>query len=409
MKEETQHSQKITGNHGGGVFASGRKKLGRQKWHRNIPRARGKPRGGLENGPITVSRLPLNCTALCCLQVKCASEMLHRNHLVMPRPKTLSSMPISPADAGIIWRHFCDGNKPPTSPRDMARAIERWFCLFPNSSDLWGHIKPLAVTLRKAALATHQTFGLRDEHTADEIYARVLDDIYEIFRNSKNRSEFKLRFLLRCRDAAVAASPPGLLHEKTTKTVDVKRWGDLPGKLAGLSREVFAEEEGAMRCLKAAEGGNAVAQGELGVRYYCGIGIKPNRSAAIYWLQRGVSQGGAGAQAFLARCYAIGTGVEKNHSEAFKLAKESAEQGHPMGQLLLGHCFHFGWGVEKDHRQALSWYFLAADQELPPAEALVGKAFEDGDVFAQDYVEAAKWYRRAEEHGDSSAELGYGW
>jgi hypothetical protein len=50
MKEETQQSQKNTGNGGGGVFASMRKMACESKKYRNTPCARDKPRGGLENG-----------------------------------------------------------------------------------------------------------------------------------------------------------------------------------------------------------------------------------------------------------------------------------------------------------------------------------------------------------------------
>ena len=86
---------------------------------------------------------------------------------------------------------------------------------------------------------------------------------------------------------------------------------------------------------KAKNQNDAVAQFELGRRYYSGRtsagrygGHKQDYKEAVKWWLLAAEQGHADAQYGLGLCYENGSGVDKDLSEAFKWYSKAAKQGH---------------------------------------------------------------------------------
>jgi len=77
-----------------------------------------------------------------------------------------------------------------------------------------------------------------------------------------------------------------------------------------------------------ADGGNAVAQSNLGFMYATGMGLPQDRAEAAKWYRRAAEQGRANAQYNLRRMYATGQGVPKDEAEMVKWWRAAAEQGH---------------------------------------------------------------------------------
>lgn len=125
---------------------------------------------------------------------------------------------------------------------------------------------------------------------------------------------------------------------------------------------------------KAKNQNDAVAQFELGRRYYSGR----------------ISAGRYG-------------GHEQDYKEAFKWWLLAAEQGHADAQYGLGECYYFGNGVDKDFSEAVKWWLLAAEQGDAYAQNFLGRCYENGRGVDKDLNEAIKWYRKAAEQGHESA------
>ena len=61
------------------------------------------------------------------------------------------------------------------------------------------------------------------------------------------------------------------------------------------------------------------------------------------------------AECNVGRCYASGEGVEKDLTEAVKWFTKSAEHGNPQGYSALAYCYAYGLGVAKDLSKAMYW------------------------------------------------------
>jgi TPR repeat protein len=120
---------------------------------------------------------------------------------------------------------------------------------------------------------------------------------------------------------------------------------------------------------KAKNQNDAVAQFELGRRYYSGRisagrygGHEQDYKEAVKWWLLAAEQGHADAQYGLGLCYKYGSGVDKDLSEAVKWWLLAAEQGYADAQYGLGWCYENGSGVDKDLSEAFKWYSKAAKQ-----------------------------------------------
>jgi TPR repeat protein len=172
------------------------------------------------------------------------------------------------------------------------------------------------------------------------------------------------------------------------------------------SRGDYATEVLILRPL--AEGGNAVAQFNLGLMYDQGQGVQQNYAEAAKWYRLAAAQGNAGAQLNLGLMYDEGHGVHQDYSEAMKWYRLAAAQGNAGAQFNLGVMYTFGQGVQQNYAEAAKWYLLAAAHGDAHAQFNLGLMYAQGRGVKQNYAEAVKWYRLAAAQGEAGAQANLG-
>ena len=88
-----------------------------------------------------------------------------------------------------------------------------------------------------------------------------------------------------------------------------------------------------------AEQGDAVAQNELGSRYYAGRGVERDDAEAARWTRLAAAQGYAPAQYNLGLLHFRNRGVAGNDAEAARWYRAAAEQGYAPAQAGLGYLY----------------------------------------------------------------------
>ena len=111
--------------------------------------------------------------------------------------------------------------------------------------------------------------------------------------------------------------------------------------------------------MERAEQGDAVAQNDLGSRYYAGRGVERDDAEAARWIRLAAAQGYAPAQYNLGLLHFRNRGVAGNDAEAARWYRAAAEQGYAPAQAGLGYLYTYGAGVEQDNVRAYLWLELA--------------------------------------------------
>ncbi len=203
-------------------------------------------------------------------------------------------------------------------------------------------------------------------------------------------------------------------HWKNGKKVSGKSWtwgGELTGDLGnsvGVLTEDFESQTDEVPKPKgsadlfdetrnAAEGGNAVAQYNLGVMYYNGTGVERNVEESTRWYRKAAEQGDPYAQC------AFGLALDDDE-EALKWFRKAAEQGNSRGQYLIAQMYTHGKGVPKNIPEALEWFRKATEQGDVQAQYWMGVMYSEGREIPKDLEEGVKWFTKAAEQGDSSAQ-----
>ncbi len=122
---------------------------------------------------------------------------------------------------------------------------------------------------------------------------------------------------------------------------------------------------------------------------------------AVEWYRRAAEQGHAQAQFNLGVSYYKGNGVTPNKQATEKWKRLAAEQGHMQAQTDLGSMYDTGDGVSEDKREAVKWYLLAARQGDTHAHYNLGLLY--GEKGIEDYRESYIWFYIAAENGDKDA------
>ena len=147
----------------------------------------------------------------------------------------------------------------------------------------------------------------------------------------------------------------------------VTRWLGAFGlilSLVGLVSQGTASAQTALtETRQSADQGDAVAQYNLGARYYHGQGVPQDFTHAATWYRRAADQGHAAAQFTLGFLYDNGRGVPEDGPRAAAWYRKAADQGFAAAQYNLGVKHELGRNVPAGlHAQAVAWYRKAADQ-----------------------------------------------
>ena len=93
---------------------------------------------------------------------------------------------------------------------------------------------------------------------------------------------------------------------------------------------------------KAADQGDADAQGKLGVTYQQGRGVAQSDVEAVRWWQKAADQGNAGAQAMVGMNLLDGRGVPKDLAKSHKYLSLAAANGLKEAKEILRAAFPNG-------------------------------------------------------------------
>lgn len=87
-----------------------------------------------------------------------------------------------------------------------------------------------------------------------------------------------------------------------------------------------------------------------------------NEEKSMYYIKKGAEGGDAVAQLELGCMYAEGQGVPKDFYESVKWLERSAMQGHPRAAVCMGDSYESGEGVPRNYCDAYAWYLVAKAQ-----------------------------------------------
>lgn len=93
-----------------------------------------------------------------------------------------------------------------------------------------------------------------------------------------------------------------------------------------------------------------------------GMNVPANKQQAVVYLLKAAEGGMAAAQAEMGTLYAEGNGVTKNLAQAAEWYRKSALQGNAKGMWNYGNVLKDGSGVAQDYDQALFWMSEAAPE-----------------------------------------------
>jgi len=165
---------------------------------------------------------------------------------------------------------------------------------------------------------------------------------------------------------------------------------------------------------KAAEHGNAHAQGILGRMYINGEeGVPKNDALALSWARKSAEQGDVDGENVYADLLTMGNLYTKaknipppNPAEGFVWWQKAAAQGSPRAEVAVGDAYYFGLVVPRNIEEAIRWYGRAIKQNYGPAFSTLGKLLEDGagDELPKNVALAANAYQQGADLEDGRCE-----
>ena len=100
-----------------------------------------------------------------------------------------------------------------------------------------------------------------------------------------------------------------------------------------------------------------------GVKYMTGDGVPQDNAKAVAWYRKAADGGHALAQGQLGVMYMTGKGVPQDNAEAVTWYRKAADGGHALAQFMLGAMYAEGKGVPQDNNEtAYMWFNLAASR-----------------------------------------------
>jgi TPR repeat protein len=155
---------------------------------------------------------------------------------------------------------------------------------------------------------------------------------------------------------------------------------------------------------RAADGGYAQAQRELGILYETGIGVEKNVRRAMGYYSAAALQNDAPAMKDLA--VLLLRSAKKDRAQidtALNLLRTAAEADFPDAQMIFAKIYDNGVSVKQDKKRALYWCEKAAQNGCAEAMYALGWLYENGRGVKKSDAEALKWYEEAAKNNDANA------
>lgn len=155
--------------------------------------------------------------------------------------------------------------------------------------------------------------------------------------------------------------------------------------------------------MSAAQGGDTLAQFELGRRLTLGDGVSVDMKKAADWFEKAANQSMPQAQYSLANLYEKGHGVKKDLMVARLWYERAAQQGNIKAMHNLAVLYAEGGLGKPDFKQATDWFIKAADHGLKDSQYNLAILFARGMGVKQDLIQSYKWFAIAAHNGDRGA------
>lgn len=163
--------------------------------------------------------------------------------------------------------------------------------------------------------------------------------------------------------------------------------------------------------LPLAEAGDAEAQDRVALLFQKGEGVPKDDAKAVAWFSKAAEQGNADAEGNLGALYFLGSGgLPKNAPLAVSWMRKSAEHGNVTMQDGVGSYYSAAslMGGTTDPAQAIYWWSKAAENGYAPSMRRLGLAYTAGQLVPKDEAVAMSWFRKAAEKGDAAAQVSLG-
>lgn len=134
----------------------------------------------------------------------------------------------------------------------------------------------------------------------------------------------------------------------------------------------------ALMLVRKANGGDPVAQEELGFRYFLGKGFPTDTAKAAYWIEKAADQNMPIAEYNLGVFLNNGWGVKWNPFKAYERFRSAAHDSLPEGEFAYGLFFTDNLVVPRNWSTAYRWLKLADDAKYEPAKKVLAEFVKRG-------------------------------
>ena len=124
-------------------------------------------------------------------------------------------------------------------------------------------------------------------------------------------------------------------------------------------KQQISKHDYVIKCKKAAEQGNVIAQNTLGFLYLNGQGVVSDYKEAVKWFKKAAEQAYPAAEFNLAIMYKLGQGVDLDLVESLKWLQSAAAKDYADAQYSLGNMYYQGDDLEVNYVKAYMWWILA--------------------------------------------------
>ena len=214
----------------------------------------------------------------------------------------------------------------------------------------------------------------------DHLSEQVANDVASILRKRQQPNVWQIRpghaggefFFLRQdtlgRQVAFAPSqpPPPVGYTAEERLAELNQLFSTPNGPTPDAVSAFRqfEEDYSLATLEQATNLSALTQRNLGILYREGRGVSANDTKAVFWLERGASQGDPVAMTRLGFLHFYGKGTQQDYGKALEWYRRAANRGHGPAQFNLASMYRKGQGTSANEEEAIKWYRKAANNGM---------------------------------------------